>query len=186
VLIGATIWLRPVTTDDAQLQADWRNDPEWSGPYQNHWPTSRQEEERRIAEPKLPDEHRYVIIGRDTDQAMGHVQYWNPFTMGGFYLGREIGYAVHPAFRSRGVATQAVCLLVNHLFDATPIERIQASTHVENEASRRVVEAAGLRREGVLHKVAFIHGRYVDQYLYAIVRDDWNDEATYRAARRPF
>jgi ribosomal-protein-alanine N-acetyltransferase len=125
-------------------------------------------------------------FGRDTAEATGHLQYWNPFTMDGFYRGREIGYAVHPAFRGRGVATLATCLLVNHLFDATTIERIQASTHVENEASRRVLEAARLRQEGVLHKVAFVHGRYVDQYLYAIVRDDWKDEATYRAARRQF
>jgi hypothetical protein len=100
VLIGAMIWLRPVTADDAQLQADWRNVPEWSGPYQNHWPTSQQEQERGIAEPKLPDLHRYVVIGRDNAEAMGHLQYWNPFTLDGFYRGREIAYAVHPAFPS--------------------------------------------------------------------------------------
>jgi ribosomal-protein-alanine N-acetyltransferase len=142
--------------------------------------------ERGIAESKLPDLHGYVVVGRGTAEAMGHLIYWNPFTMDGFYLGREIGYGVHHAFRRRGVATQATCLLVNHLFDATTIERIQASTHVENEASRRVLEAAGLRQEGVMRKVAFVHGRYVDQYLYAIVRDDWKDEATYRAGRQQF
>jgi len=186
MLIGTEVSLRPTTIDDAQLLADWGNDPAYWGPLFNHWPTTRQDLERHITAPTPPDMRRYIIVGRDTAEPMGTIFYWNPFTFTHVFQGLEIGYAVHPAFRRRGVARQAACLLVNHLFDATPVARIQATTHVENEASQGVLEAAGMRREGAYRKVAFMHGRYVDLYLCAIVRDDWKDEASYRAARRPF
>lgn len=185
MLIGTTVSLRPITTENAQLLADWANDPEWAVPYFNYWPTTKQEWERQIAEPKLPDVHRYLIVDRTTAEPMGHIFYWNPYTIG-LLQGLEIGYGVHQSFRRRGVATQAACLLVNHLFDATPLERFQGVVHPENVASQRVLEAAGMRREGIYRKVMFLHGRFIDAYLYSIVRDDWKDEACYRAGRPPF
>jgi RimJ/RimL family protein N-acetyltransferase len=57
---------------------------------------------------------------------------------------------------------------------------------VGNEASRRVAEAAGMLEEGVLKSVSFIHGRLVDLHLYAITRQAWADEATYRGERLEF
>jgi RimJ/RimL family protein N-acetyltransferase len=43
-----------------------------------------------------------------------------------------------------------------------------------------------MQREGIYRRVIFLHGRCVDMYLYAIVREDWKDEASYRQGRTPF
>ena len=67
-----------------------------------------------------------------------------------------------------------------------PVPRIQATVAVENTPSCRVTEAAGMQRDGVYRQVTFLHGRWMDMYLYAIVRGDWGDEATYRQGRPPF
>lgn len=88
--------------------------------------------------------------------------------------------AITPRFRAQGFAIQVACVLVNHLFDATPIERLQATVVVGNDASAHVAEAAGMQRDGIYCKVSFLHGRPVDLYLFAIVRDDWKDEQSYR------
>jgi RimJ/RimL family protein N-acetyltransferase len=40
-----------------------------------------------------------------------------------------------------------------------------------------------MRLDGLLRQVAFLNGRFIDMHLYAIVRDDWKDEATYRRGR---
>ncbi len=92
---------------------------------------------------------------------------------------------MHPGFRRRGLATQAACLLINHLFAATPVPRIQATVAVDNAASCRVT-AAGMQCDGVYRQVTFLHGRWIDMYLDAIVRGDWGDEAAYRRGRPPF
>jgi ribosomal-protein-alanine N-acetyltransferase len=119
---------------------------------------------------------------------MGTIGYWNPFSSkhAALFKGLEIWYQLHPSFRTHGFATQAACLLVNHLFDSTPIERIQATVVVGNDASCHVAEGAGMQRDGIYRKVFFLHGRYVDMHLFAIVRDDWEDELAYRQGRRPF
>jgi RimJ/RimL family protein N-acetyltransferase len=43
-----------------------------------------------------------------------------------------------------------------------------------------------MQRDGLLRRVMFLHGRYVDMHHYAIVREDWRNEATYREGRREF
>jgi [ribosomal protein S5]-alanine N-acetyltransferase len=189
MLIGKNILLRPVRTEDAQLLADWYSDPEYYGYYYNIWPTTRQMVEHWIAEEmNRTGESRYLIVNRDNNEPMGDIGYWYPFSSKytSWYRGEEIWYQVHPQFRNRGIATQAACLLINHLFDATPTERIQATVVEGNEMSCRVLERAGMQKDGIYRKVLFLHGRYVGMYLYAIVRDDWKDEESYRQSRLEF
>jgi [ribosomal protein S5]-alanine N-acetyltransferase len=78
------------------------------------------------------------------------------------------------------VATQAARLLVNHLFDATPIERLLATVVVGNKASVKVLENAGLTHEGVERRKVFLHGIYQDTHQLSIIRCDWVSEETYR------
>jgi RimJ/RimL family protein N-acetyltransferase len=64
----------------------------------------------------------------------------------------DIGYAVHPDERGRGVARAAIALMVDWLLyaDSGPgLHRVQLDHSVENVASCRVALAAGLEREGV-------------------------------------
>jgi RimJ/RimL family protein N-acetyltransferase len=187
MLIGHTLSLEPITLDHAALLAEWHADPDYHGPFTNVWPSARQELERRLTGvPDSRDEGRFLMRRCADDELVGVVGYFNPFTLSSFFKGVEIGYQVHPRFRRRGYARQAACLLVNHLFDALPLERIQATMVVDNAISCRVAEEAGLRRDGLYRRVTFLHGRWTDVYLYSIVRDDWVDEASYRAGRPPF
>jgi len=59
----------------------------------------------------------------------------------------EIGYAVVPPWRDRGVATQA-CRLVLARAWADGADRVVAETDRSNPASRRVLVAAGFRAGG--------------------------------------
>jgi ribosomal-protein-alanine N-acetyltransferase len=55
----------------------------------------------------------------------------------------EIGYSIHPSFRNRGYATEAVKELVAWAFDHPRVRRVVADTLPPNEASKRVLEKAG-------------------------------------------
>ena len=91
------------------------------------------------------------------------------------FNGFEIGYQVHQDHRGQGLATQAACLLINHLFNAVrpPVNRNQATVVVGNDASCRVLEKSGMGREGVMRGVWFLNGIYRDERLFSIVRGDW-------------
>ena len=186
MLIGKDLRLRPIAPDDAQLLADWYSDPAYLGTYFNIWPSTRQGWERAATRESGKDEGIYLMASCEMGEPMGTIGYFNPFTMSDWFKGLELWWQVHPRFRQRGIATQAVCVMINHLFDATPIERLHATVVVGNDLSCRVAEGAGMQRDGLYRKVCFLHGQYVDMHLFAIVRDVWKDEATYRQGRRPF
>ena len=64
----------------------------------------------------------------------------------------DIGYAVHPDARGRGVATRAVRTLTRWLTEdpeGPQLPRVQLDHSVENQASCRVALAAGFEREGI-------------------------------------
>lgn len=54
-----------------------------------------------------------------------------------------IGYRLRERYWNRGIATRAVKLLVEYLYNWTDIEIITASTMIENLASERVLEKNG-------------------------------------------
>jgi RimJ/RimL family protein N-acetyltransferase len=53
------------------------------------------------------------------------------------------------------------------------LHRIWATCLPENPASARVLEKAGMRKEGFLVKNLKIHGEWKSSSLYAILAEEW-------------
>jgi RimJ/RimL family protein N-acetyltransferase len=85
----------------------------------------------------------------------------------------EIGYALSTRHQARGVMGEALGLILPELFVAAGIERVEARCSVENVASQRLLERLGFLREGVLRSYFELHGRRVDNSLYALLRADF-------------
>lgn len=85
----------------------------------------------------------------------------------------EVGYWLGCEFWGRGIATTAVRLLTRHAFEARPeLRRLYAMPFATNTASARVLEKAGYRREAVLRQSVVKDGHVLDQFMYAILRDE--------------
>ena len=91
------------------------------------------------------------------------------------HLGGMIGYTIHPAWKGRGLATEAVRGMLRHAFEERdpPMHRLYADHFPENPASGRVCEKAGLTREGVLRGAIRKDDAFRDLVRWAIVRDEW-------------
>jgi RimJ/RimL family protein N-acetyltransferase len=87
----------------------------------------------------------------------------------------EIGYNLIPGERGKGYGTEAVQIVVDHLFLTKDIVRIQAVTNVENVPSQRVLEKAGFVREGTLRRVSHTEQELGDAYIYSIIREEWKE-----------
>jgi ribosomal-protein-alanine N-acetyltransferase len=70
----------------------------------------------------------------------------------------EIGLALLPQYRGRGLGTAAQRLLVDYLFRFTTVHRLEAGTDADNIAEQKALERIGFTREGVLRQVAFRGG----------------------------
>ena len=83
----------------------------------------------------------------------------------------EVDYKVGPAHRGQGYAAEALRVVISHLFEQVGFHRVQAKCSVRNTASERVMQKAGMRREGILRECfrrKEAHG-YDDVILYAVL-----------------
>jgi [ribosomal protein S5]-alanine N-acetyltransferase len=84
-----------------------------------------------------------------------------------------IGYGAARAHWGKGYMSEATRAIIDWAFQQPSIYRVYATTDVENLASQRVLEKAGMQREGILRKY-IIHPNISeiprDSYMYAITK----------------
>jgi RimJ/RimL family protein N-acetyltransferase len=86
----------------------------------------------------------------------------------------DIGYAIAPKFQGKGYGTEAVGTLVYEAFAKRGAERIFANVFAGNQSSRNVVEKLGFQFEGTQRRAHFKRGQWLDVWLLAITRPDWD------------
>jgi ribosomal-protein-alanine N-acetyltransferase len=166
--------LRPAAPRDAELLRQWRSEPSVRR-FQplNELPTSQLRAD--VAGQRMADLYRgrgekfQWIVLVDGDAAG-----WVTLVVSNWEHGlAEVGYALSTAYQARGVMTDALQILLDDLFRNTLLERIEARCATENVGSQRVLEKTGFEREGRLRGYFKLRGRRVDNYLYALLRDEY-------------
>jgi RimJ/RimL family protein N-acetyltransferase len=89
-------------------------------------------------------------------------------------IAAEVAYWLGHEFRGRGIATAALRALSGHAFRSQPeLRRLWAVPFASNPASARVLEKAGYRCEGTLRESVLKDGAVLDQWMYALLRAEW-------------
>jgi RimJ/RimL family protein N-acetyltransferase len=81
----------------------------------------------------------------------------------------ELGYWLTKPYRGRGLMTRTVQAIVAYGFETLGLKRIEATAFAHNPASQRVLERAGLKREGTLAGWHYKDGKLIDAVMFAIV-----------------
>lgn len=84
----------------------------------------------------------------------------------------KIWYKLHPAQWRQGFATEALRKLITFAFEDLGLHRLEAGCAVNNLASCKVLEKAGMIKEGGKRKVLPIRDEWIDNYEFAILEDD--------------
>ena len=84
----------------------------------------------------------------------------------------ELGYWLAEPFWGRGIMTEAVGRICREAFSAFDLVRIFAEPYAANIASRRVLEKAGFRQEGLLRQSVCKKGEILDSCIYALLRQE--------------
>ena len=82
----------------------------------------------------------------------------------------ELGYYLAESCWGRGIMTDAIRQLCGIIFETTDILRIYAEPFSYNTGSRRALEKAGFRFEGMMKNNAVKNGKVVDMALYSLTR----------------
>ena len=90
--------------------------------------------------------------------------------IGASYRGFVPGLRTGVSYRGRGVMTAAVARAAEWVFANTPIIRIFAAAYVSNPASQRVLDKAGFRFVGTMHRAFVGNGAFVDGCYYELLK----------------
>ena len=117
---------------------------------------------------------RYAIALADTNRLIGICN-----LRGFFEQNRrcELGYALGRAHWGQGFAAEALEALLDHAFHVLDINRIEADIDPRNEASARLLEKLGFRREGYMPERWIVHGEKADTAFYGLLRRYWDERA---------
>jgi RimJ/RimL family protein N-acetyltransferase len=89
----------------------------------------------------------------------------------------ELGWVLDPRFTGHGYATEAVRGLLRVCFEDLGVRRVVANCFVDNEASWRLMERLGMRREiHALQDSLHRSGRWLDSYGYAMLAEEWSSQ----------
>lgn len=84
----------------------------------------------------------------------------------------EVGYSLHRRYWGQGYATEALKMVLEYGFEVLLLNRIEAQFDLRNPASGKVMEKAGMTKEGTLRQRLYYKGEYVSVDLYAMLRSD--------------
>ena len=171
--------LRHFTDTDLPAFVAYRNDPEIAR-YQS-WESISQSEaqafiqEQKVIQPGIPGEWFQIAFElKETGTLIGDCA---------FKISTEderqaeIGYSLACAYQGRGLATEGVTVWLDYAFRTFQLHRVIAVTDCENLASVALLERLGMRREGHFLQNIWFKGKWGDEYLYAILRDEWFGKA---------
>jgi RimJ/RimL family protein N-acetyltransferase len=85
----------------------------------------------------------------------------------------EIGFLLHPDHQGRGYATEAGAVLLRLAFEELALHRVMGRLEARNEASARVLERLGMRREAHLIENEYVKGEWQSELVYALLDREW-------------
>jgi ribosomal-protein-alanine N-acetyltransferase len=105
-----------------------------------------------------------AITDKNTDTLLGCIT----IDTHKYFPRAELGYWIAIPYRNKGFMTEAIQAIIKYGLTDLGLVRIQAYHSVDNPASGRVLEKAGMKFEGVMR---LYNGRF-DENMYAIINTD--------------
>ena len=170
-----SIYLRPMTEEDADLIVAWRNKPELKRFFicqadftrEGHLKWFRtMKESGRACQMMICDKADDRPLGSVDIKDIDHDHHKGEY---GIFIGDD-------AARGRGIGTQAAKLMIQYGFEELGLHRIYLRALAGNAQAIRSYEKAGFVQEGYLHDDVCINGKYVDIVWMAIVNKEKNCE----------
>lgn len=85
----------------------------------------------------------------------------------------SFGYVLNKKYWGKGYMSEALAALLKLAFDILELNRVESTHYVGNEASGRVMEKCGMKKEGLSLQEVKVKGIFQDVVHYGILRSEW-------------
>jgi len=90
----------------------------------------------------------------------------------------EWGFALGSPFWGTGVFHEGARVVVDFAFGVVGVHRLEARSIAANGRGNAALRKMGALQEGLLRRAFVRNGRYYDQILWSILKDDWRQAKT--------
>jgi len=84
----------------------------------------------------------------------------------------SIGYWLGEGFQGKGLMTNACEAVIDYCFSELKLIRIEIRAATENHKSQAIPERLGFQKEGCLKSAEWLYDKYVDHYVYGLIKED--------------
>lgn len=176
MLKGDKVLLRPIKRSDISLFLKWFNDPEVTQYLIQYLPMTEMAEEKWIEEmatTRATTDVIFVIeaICKESTKPIGNVglhriNHKDQRAEFGITIGEK-------DYWDKGYGTEATTLIVEYGFKQLNLNRISSSVLEFNERSIKLHKKVGFEEEGRRRKAWFKNGKFWDEVLFGILKDEW-------------
>lgn len=177
ILTTDRLILRPFRIEDASaMYNNWAGDPEVTKFLT--WPPHASAEVTKalltdwVSRYEDPAYYNWAITLKGNDEPIGNI---SVVQIKDNVSEAHIGYCMSRALWRRGIMPEALSAVMDYLFDVGFL-RISAGHDVNNPASGRVMEKAGMKYEGCMRQAGRDNQGIVDIILRAALRDEYLKE----------
>lgn len=172
----ARLTLRPFTRGDVDAVYSYRRREDVAR-YLFDVPLSREEcalaVQQRVTQVAFEAEGDKIILGVELTQSatlIGEVSLiWRSVDA----RQAEVGWIFDPHYQRQGFATEAADAMLDLAFGPGDIHRVSARCDVRNDASWRLMERLGMRREAHFREHALFKNEWDEEFIYAILQREW-------------
>jgi len=170
------LMLRPIRLEDSGSIFTYRSDAVINQ-YQGWIPKTIEDVHDFITRRTSPEINlpgtwsQFVILKKDNNELIGDVGV-HFLDSAGFQV--ELGCTLNSNHQGKGFATEALMAVINFLFNRLNKHRVIASIDPRNLKSIQLFERLGFRKEAHFKQSIFINDEWVDDLIYAVLKDEWN------------
>ena len=178
MLEGKRIRLAPLERKHIDHFLKWFNDPEITQYLTIYKPMTRDWEEEWFSNLKTREDSVYfsiqIIDEKDQDKIIGNcaiqdINNKNRACSCGITIGEK-------NYQNKGYGTEAMEMLVEYGFNTLNMNRIELSVYEFNSRAFKTYQKVGFVEEGRKRQARYHNGKYQDEIIMAILREDWENK----------
>ncbi len=85
----------------------------------------------------------------------------------------EISVLIKKDWQGKGFGKEALSGIADFAFNRMNLHRLEAEVIEFNEASLKLIEGLGFRKEGILREAKYFNGKYWDIIRYGLLKSEW-------------
>lgn len=176
-IIGEKIILRQIKETEVDALLTIINEPEirFLGDTSLPFPIKKDSVLKYIGLTNNSSTYVYGIFEIESDTIIGNLAIHN-FNL--IHQNCEIGINISNKYREKGFGKESLQLIINFLFQNTPMHKIKINVFAFNQNAIKLYENLGFSLDGILREEIFKSNAFQDMLLYSLLKSEWSEVRT--------